>query len=210
MVSVSRIGASVAFLFVASLSFAQSSRPTRPVVVHAVNMGACNFRFSDSFGGRVDGDPSDDAPVYATYLVELPRKTLPATFHISFGCDTRDPVQVCHEFARVEHTARGWVMWDYPDEGALFKTANVKVRELRSVNGTGAVQLHNQPESAIGPASRSLGFCLTAPNGATLFGHTIVDEFSGRHKSVQPEVMQLLRSIEFMGSSASPAKAVDP
>jgi len=209
MVSLSRIGASVAFLFVASLSFAQSSRPTRPAVVHAINMGACNFRFSDSFGGRVDGDPSDDAPVYATYLVELPRKTLPATFHLSFGCDTRDPVQVCRKFARVEHTARGWVVWDYPDEGASFKTANVKVLELRTVNGTGAVLLHNVQETAVSPASRSLSFCLTAPNGATLFGGTIVDEFSGWHKSVKPEVMQLLRSIEFTGSSASPAKAVE-
>jgi hypothetical protein len=36
MVSLSRIGASVAFLCVASLSFAQSSRPTQPVDVHAM------------------------------------------------------------------------------------------------------------------------------------------------------------------------------
>jgi hypothetical protein len=205
----SKFGAGVALLLITTLSLAQSSRPPRPPVVHAVNMGACNFRFTDSLGGRVRGDPSDDAPVYATYLVELPRKTLPAAFHITFGCDTGDPVRVCREFARVEHTARGWVVWDYPDQGALFKTAHVKVRELRSVNGTGAVQLHNAPATVIGPASRSLGFCLTVPNGATLFGHTTVDEFSGRHQSVEPEVMQLLRSIEFTGSSANPAKAVD-
>ena len=72
MVSLSRIGASVALLFVASLSFAQSSRPTRHVVVHAANMGACNFRLSNSFGGRVIDNPSGDAPVYAAYLATYP------------------------------------------------------------------------------------------------------------------------------------------
>jgi len=209
MVSLSRMGANVAFLFVASLSFAQSSRPTRPAVVHAINMGACTFRLSDSFGGRVIGDPSDDAPVYATYLAELPRQTLPATFHISFGCDTRDPVQVCREFAGANHTPQGWVEWYTPDQGPAPKADRLEVHEFRSVNGVGAVQLQNMPESVIGPASRGLSFCLTAPNGATLWGSVTVDEFSGRHKSVKPEVMQMLRSIEFIGRSASPAKAVE-
>ena len=209
MVSLSRIGASAALLLIATLSLAQSSRPPRSPVVHTATVGACTFRLTDSLGGRLDDSDKVSVVSHADYNVELARQTLPAAFHIAFGCDTRDPVQVCREFARVEHTARGWVVWDYPDQGALFKTAHVKVRELRSVNGAGAVQLHNRPESAIGPASRSLGFCLIAPNGATLFGHTTVDEFSGRHRSVEPEVMQLLRSIEFTGSSASPAKTVD-
>jgi len=185
------------------------SRPSRPAVVHTATVGACTFKLTDSLGGRLYDSDNVSAVAHADYHVELPRKTLPATFHISFGCDTRDPVQVCRKFARVEHTARGWVVWDYPDEGASFKTAHVKVLELRTVNGTGAVLLHNVQETAVSPASRSLSFCLTAPNGATLFGGTIVDEFSGRHKSVKPEVMQLLRSIEFTGSSASPAKAVE-
>ncbi|WP_287197584.1 hypothetical protein, partial [Paraburkholderia sp.] len=157
-------------------------------------------------------DDSDhiSAVSHADYNVELPRKTIPATFHIAFGCDTRDPVQVCREFGWVEHTARGWEEWYPPDQGPASKSARVEVRELRSVNGAGAVHLFNMPESVIGPANRNLGFCLTAPNGATLWGHTVVDEFSGRHKSVEPEVLQLLRSIEFIGDSASPAKAVHP
>ncbi len=210
MVSALRTGMSIAFLLVASLSFAESSRPDRPAVIRTATVGACSFRLSDSLGGILDDSDHISAVSHADYNVELPRKTIPATFHIAFGCDTRDPVQVCHEFARVEHTPRGWVVWDYPDKGAFFETAHVEVRELRTANGTGAVQLHNQSESVIGPANRSLGFCLTAPNGATLFGGTIVDEFSGRHKSVEPEVLQLLRSIEFIGDSASPAKAVLP
>jgi hypothetical protein len=209
MVSLSRIGASVAFLFVASLSFAQSSRPSRPAVVRAATVGACTFRLTDPLGGRLDDSDKVSAVSHADYNVELPRKTLPATFHISFGCDTRDPVQVCREFAGANHTPQGWVEWYTPDQGPAPKADRLEVHEFRSVNGAGAVQLQNMPESAIGPASRSLGFCLTAPNGATLWGSTTVDEFSGRHKSVEPEVRQLLRSIEFTGSSASPAKAVD-
>src|SRR5260370_23156415 len=153
MVSLSRIGASAALLLIATLSLAQSFRPSRSPVVHTSPVGACTFRLTDSLGGTLEEDRTGSVP-HAVYEVELAQKTLPATFSIDFGCDTRDPVQVCREFARVEHTARGWVVWDYPDQGALFKTAHVKVRELRNVNGAGAVQLHNQPESAIGPASR--------------------------------------------------------
>jgi hypothetical protein len=198
MVTLSRIGVSLALLSVFSLSFARPPQVSLPPVIRTATVGACSFRLTDSLGGILDDSDRVSAVSHADYNVELPRKTLPATFHIAFGCDTRDPVQVCREFAGANHTPQGWVEWYTPDQGPAPKADRVVVRELRSLNGAGAVQLQNMPESVIGPANRSLGFCLTAPNGATLWGDTIVDEFSGRHKSVEPEVMQLLRSIEFI------------
>jgi hypothetical protein len=208
MVSLSKFGAGVALLLITTLSLAQSSRPPRPPVVHTATVGACTFRLTDSLGGALEEDTTGSVP-HAVYEVELAKKTLPATFSIDFGCDTRDPVQVCREFAGANHTSQGWVEWYTPDQGPAPKTARLEVHAFSSVNGVGAIQLQNMPASVIGPASRSLGFCLTAPNGATLWGGATVDEFSGRHRSVAPEVVQLLRSIEFTGSSASPAKAVD-
>jgi hypothetical protein len=209
MVSQAKIGVSVALLSIVTLSLAQSSRSPRPPVVHTATVGACTFRLTDSLGGRLDDTDKVSAVSHADYNVELPRQTLPAAFHIAFGCDTRDPVQVCREFAGANHTPQGWVEWYTPDQGPAPKAARLEVHAFISVNGVGAIQLQNMPASVIGPASRSLGFCLTTPNGATLWGGTTIDEFSGRHRSVEPEVMQLLRSIEFTGSSASPAKAVD-
>jgi hypothetical protein len=67
-----------------------------------------------------------------------------------------DPVLVCREFAGADHTSHGWVEWYTPDQGPAPKTDRVEVHALRSVNGVGAVQLQNMPESAIGPPSRSL------------------------------------------------------
>jgi hypothetical protein len=118
-------------------------------------------------------------------------------------------VFVCRKSAGADRTPHGWTEWYTPDQGRAPKKARFEVHAFRSVNGVGAVQLHNRPESAIGPPSRSLGFCLTAPNGATLYGGATVDELSGKHRSVKPEVMQLLRSIKFTGTSAILANAVN-
>jgi len=215
VVNLSKIGASVIILSIATVSFATSSWPSQPLVVRTATVGACAFRLKDSLGGILDDSDKVSAVSHADYNVELPRRTLPATFHISFGCDTRDPVQVCREFAGANHTPQGWVEWYYPDQGPAPRSARLEVHAFASVNGTGAVQLQNMSETAIGPARRGLSFCLTAPNGATLFGGATVDEFSGKHKSVEPEVMQLLRSIEFInapddGLGAAPAAGSSP
>jgi hypothetical protein len=210
MVRLSRFGVSIVLLLVVTLSFAQSSRPSRPAVVRTATVGACTFQLTDSLGGRLDDSDTKSVVAHADYLVELPRWTIPATFVISFGCDTREPVQVCREFAGANPTPQGWEEWYYLDQGPAPKSDRLEVHELRSVNGVGAIQLQNMPASVIGPASRGLSFCLTAPNRATLFGGVVVDEFSGKHKSVKPEVIQLLRSIEFTGRSAIPPLTPKP
>jgi hypothetical protein len=182
MVNQSKFWTGVALLFLAMLSLAQSSRKHQIHVIHTASIGACTFRLTDPLGGRLDDSDKLSSFSHADYDVELPRLTIPARFHIVFACDTGDPVQVCREFAGADRTPHGWTEWYTPDQGPAPKKARLEVHAFRSVNGVGAVQLHNWPESAIGPPSRSLGFCLTAPNGATLYGGTIVDEFSGKHK----------------------------
>lgn len=141
-------------------------------------------------------------PPYAVYRVELNRKSLPAAFHIRFGCDTRDPTKVCREVVGVEHTQNSWVAWDSPDQTPLPEAAHIEVRELRSVNGIGAVRLQSDTTGNEERRARTLGFCLTSPNGATLSGVTFIDALFGKHKSVEPEVMKLLRSINFTGQNA--------
>src|ERR1700737_2016722 len=109
MVSLLKIGASVAILFIAPLSFAQPPRPPQPPVVHTATVGACTFRLTDSLGGRLDDSDKVSVVSHADYNVELARQTLPAAFHIAFGCDTRDPVQVCREFAAlITRRMAGW------------------------------------------------------------------------------------------------------
>nr|WP_223960017.1 hypothetical protein [Burkholderia diffusa] len=194
----------MALLFLAVTSSAYDPKVISPIV-HVANVGACEFKLTDTFGGELRANPSGSPP-YADYNVELRRKTLPNAFHIQFGCDTRPPVQVCHEFGGVEHTAHGWVAWDTLDQGPPPKAAHVEVRELRSVNGSGAVRIESDTTGDEQNRGRNLGFCLTSLNGATLFGGTSVDALYGKHKSVEPEVMQLLRSIEFIDTSGDGAR----
>jgi hypothetical protein len=211
----SKIWASTALLFIATLTLAEPARSTRIPVTHATEVGNCTFSFTDSLAGKFTDDFDGPAPLTpsAVYEADLKRTTLPRTISIIFSCvpSGTNPVTACRNLIGVDQTSHGWLPWNGLVDGPPGKADQLKVTALRSINGTGAVRIENYTYTFQGDRAphRRLGFCLISPNGTALYGGVTVDEFSGRHRSVEPEVMQLLRSIEFTGSSASPAKAVD-
>ena len=197
------------FTFVAATAFSQTARLSSILTVHTIEIGVCRFKLQDVLGGTVTGDPNG-SPLYAAYRVVLKRTTLPSAFSIRFDCEAKSYVNVCREFAGVERTQNGWVPWNSLDQGPSLRGARVEVRELNSANGHGAVRLESDTTGDDHNRVRNLGFCLRSASGATLFGNAAVDALSGKHKSVEPEVMQLLHSIEFIDSTGDHSGASGP
>ena len=218
MVSLSKSVVCAALLLIATLSQAESSRPP---VVHTATVEACTFRLMDRLGGEFTDDFDGPPPLTATivYKVDLKRMVLPHAISIDFSClpPGTDFVAACRNLIGVDKTSHGWVAWNALLDGPIGSDARLEVREIRSINGSGAVRLQNYTYTSQGDRDpyRSFGFCLKSPNGITLYGVGSVDTFHGKHKSVEPEVMQLLRSIEFIdapddGLGAAPAAGSSP
>ena len=183
-----------------------------PVIRHAF-LEACSFELADSLSGNVR-DISDNVPPTSVYEVQLKRKTIPGTISIIFNCKVGDPSRVCRDSVGVERDRGDWKLWYSPDNETRWpEIAHVGVVDIESVNGSGAGLLWNDTAGDEDRRVRHLSFCLTAPNGSTLVGQTNVDVVHnsrfGKRKSIQPEVMKLLRSIKFtnVGKLALPPLA---
>jgi hypothetical protein len=209
----------VGALVVTSLSAAQPEQQMRSSRAQTAKVAICEFRLTDfSDSGQFTEDSDEPPPVmpFIYYKIALNRAIDPKTVSIAFYCadSGSDPVQVCRNMIGVDRTPGGWRAWNNLLETKPQKTEMVKVAELQSVNGSGAVRLQNHTYTFQGVPyfHRDLGFCLTSPHGVTLYGGGSVDDLYGVHKSAEPEVMQLLRSIEFIdtpddGARTAPAAA---
>jgi hypothetical protein len=147
------------------------------------------------------------------YTIDLKTGLLPRAISITFSCVApgTNPVTACRNLIGVDRTSHGWYAWKGYVDGPPRKADRLKVMTLHTVNGSGAVRIQNYSYTSQGDEDpyRRLGFCLIAPNGAPLYGGATVDKFSGRHKSVEREVMQLLRSSNSQALRQSGTRTID-
>ncbi|MCY1280628.1 hypothetical protein D9M70_294170 [compost metagenome] len=172
--------------------------PSTSKTTHLVNVEACKFRLNDPLGGEIREHPKQYIPS-AVYDAKLTRSTLPNAVIIDFLCDTKGQNEFCKRFSGIEKKDDHWVQWLHPDPDYWAPTeAHFTVREIKSINATGAISTTDDTIGDKKSRSRHLSFCLVSPEGNVLIGGAVVDSLYGNHRSVEPEVRKLLESIEFI------------
>ncbi|MFJ4294308.1 hypothetical protein ACIP1U_31800 [Cupriavidus sp. NPDC089707] len=196
----------VVFFLVSPISHANeqatSSRATRSstTTTHLVTVGVCRFHLDDSLGGWIHEYPKQDIPS-ATYHAELKRTKLPAAVAVDFFCDTKGESEICREFCRIEKKGAHWMKWLHPDPDYRDPPeAHFTLREIKSINGKGAVSTKDETIGDEKTRARRLSFCLISPDGNVLIGKAVVDRLQGNLRREEKEVIKLLETIEFIES----------
>lgn len=182
-----------------------ATEPSRLVV----DMGEqCAISVKDYFKGHL----ASGMPLNASYWTDKPPvQTLMSKFGVSFVCasliDNSKGVIARQHGAVYDEDRKKWVPYFESDSDARLLDTFTKVHNLKAVNGDGFYLTQDDRDGDPARRQRYLSFCIFHETMAVC-GEEPVMYLSDPDGNMLPYVLDILRSVEFVGTSGS--KRVPP
>lgn len=174
-----------------------------------VDMGEqCVISVKDYLKGHL----ASGMPLNASYWTDKPPvRTLMSKFGVSFVCasliDNSKELIACQHGAVYDEDKKEWVPYFESDSDARLLDTFTKVHNLKAVNGDGFYLIEDDRDGDPARRQRYLSFCIFHETRAVC-GEEPVMYLSDPNGNMLPYVLDILRSVEFVGTSGS--KPVPP
>lgn len=195
----------IIFIILPSISYAtgntfSATEPPR-LIVH---MGEqCVVSVKDYFKGHL----SSGMPLNASYWTDKPPvKTSMSKFGVNFVCASlidKSKEEIARQHGAVyDGDRKKWVPYFEGERDPMLLDAFTKVQNLEAINGSGFYLIQDDREGDPAQRERYLSFCIFHKTKA-VFGGEPVMYLSDPKGDLLPYVLDILRSVEFVGASES-------
>ncbi len=177
-----------------------TTEPSRLVV----DMGEqCVISIKDYFEGHL----ASGMPLNASYWTDKPPvKTSKSKFGVNFVCVNlidKSQEEIARQYGAVyDSNNKKWIPYFENRRDVKLLEAVTKVHKLDTVNGSGFYLIQDDRDGDPARRERYLSFCIFHDSKAVCGGEPIMN-LSDPRGNILPCVLTILRSVQFIGTSAS-------